>query len=168
MIRRATAADLDQIMEIISHAVREMQAENVDQWNDGYPALSDFRSDAERGELYVDESDQERGRLRGVVCINRDEPEEYGAADWSRNGPATVVHRLAVDPAFRNQGVARGLLRKAEELAAADGSGYVRSDTYSLNVRMNALFVREGYVRAGTIRFPGRKEVFVCYDKVVG
>jgi GNAT superfamily N-acetyltransferase len=167
MIREAMESDFAEIATIIAEAVQEMRAENSDQWNEQYPAKADFLADINRGELYVDESDEEPGRIRGVACINEREPEEYGAAAWSRNGRATVIHRLAVARSFRNKGVAGGLLRFAEEAARKNASRYLRSDTYSRNVRMNALFAGAGYRRTGTIRFPARQDVFFCYDKIL-
>jgi GNAT superfamily N-acetyltransferase len=165
MIRKATEADLDRIMDLIVRVVRNMRAEGIDQWNDDYPIRSDFRADILAGELYLDESDEEPRGIRGVVCINQVEPEEYRAASWSREGPAVVIHRLAVNPDFRRRGVAAGFFGLAEDQARRNGCLYLRSDTYSRNAKMNALFVRQGYARAGDIRFKGRVEVFHCYDK---
>jgi GNAT superfamily N-acetyltransferase len=167
MIRKATEVDLERIMELIIRVVRDMREEGIDQWNDDYPARSDFLADILAGELYLDESDEEPRGIRGVVCINQVEPEEYRTASWSKPGPAVVIHRLAVNPDYRRRGVAAGLFSLAEDQARRNGSLYIRSDTYSRNAKMNALFVRQGYVRAGDIHFRGRVEVFHCYDKVL-
>ncbi len=164
MIRAAAERDLDGIMDIVGRVVAEMRAEDIDQWSDAYPSRADFRADLADGALWVDEEAGGRG-LRGVVCVNRAEPPEYRDGTWSRDGAALVIHRLAVHPDFRRQGVGRGLLALAEDLARRSGVPYLRSDTYSLNGRMNALFVRMGYRRAGDIRFPGHRYVFRCYDK---
>jgi GNAT superfamily N-acetyltransferase len=167
MIRKATEADLDRIMELIDRVVRGMRAEGIDQWNDDYPVRSDFRADILAAELYLDESEVEPRGLRGVACINKVEPEEYRTASWSKAGPAIVIHRLAVNPDFRQRGVAAGFFLLAEDLARRNGCFYLRSDTYSRNAKMNALFVRQGYARAGDIHFKGRVEVFHCYDKIL-
>ncbi len=165
MIRAAAERDLDGIMDIVGRVVAEMRAEDIDQWSEEYPARADFRADIADGALWVDEEEGGAGALRGVVCINREEPPEYRDGAWSRDGASLVIHRLAVHPGCRRRGVGRGLLLLAEELAGAEGVSYLRSDTYSLNGRMNALFARMGYRRAGDIRFPGHRYVFHCYDK---
>lgn len=166
MIRIASEADLDGIMAIIGRVVAEMRAEGIDQWSDAYPVRADFLADIADRSLWVDEEEGtgER-RLRGVVCINRDEPPEYRDGAWSRDASSLVIHRLAVHPDCRRQGVGRGLLLLAEDLARQNGLAYLRSDTYSMNVRMASLFALMGYRRAGDIRFPGHRQVFHCYDK---
>lgn len=164
MMRHASEADLPAIMEIIAAVVRQMREEGSDQWDDGYPARADFLADIGRGSLYVDAEGEE---LRAVACFNRDEPAEYGPVHWSREGAATVIHRLAVRPDCRNRGIAQGAFRFAEGLARENGTRYIRSDTYSLNDRMNALFAKMGYRRTGVISFHGRRSDFYCYDKVL-
>jgi Sortase and related acyltransferases len=164
MIRHAAEADLPAIMEIIAAVVLQMREEGSDQWDEGYPARANFRADIEHGCLYVDAEGEE---LRAVACFNRDEPAEYAPIQWSREEAAIVIHRLAVHPTHRNRGIAKELFRFAEELARRDGTSYIRSDTYSLNTRMNALFAKMGYRRTGVIRFLGRRSDFYCYDKVL-
>ena len=172
MIRKATEKDLEAIMDIVSRVVAEMESEGIDQWSAAYPARRDFAADIARGELYVDdETGSDRppaAKIRGVVCVNREEPPEYRDGAWSRDGASLVIHRLAVHPECRRRGVGRGLLLLAEELARAEGIAYLRSDTYSMNARMNALFARMAYRRAGDIRFLGHRQAFHCYDKELG
>jgi len=164
MIRKATESDLDQIMELVHSCVRGMQEEGNDQWSDEYPGRTDFLADIDRGELYVDIQDRE---VRGVISINGVEPDGYDRVTWSRNGEATVLHRLAVNPRFQGHGVARGLLGYAEDVARSNGTSYIRSDTYSRNLRMNALFAKAGYSRVGSVHFERRTAPFYCYDKRV-
>ncbi|HCM27698.1 MAG: hypothetical protein A2Z99_07165 [Treponema sp. GWB1_62_6] len=164
MVRKASEADLPAIMRIVAETVRIMAAEGNDQWNDEYPRAEDFRTDISKEELFVDE---EAGAVCGFVCVNREEPPEYGPVPWSRSRSATVVHRLAVDPDLRGRGIASILMRFAEETAAGNGTGYLRSDTYSKNPRMNGLFEKLGFRRAGDINFKGRRELFHCYEKVL-
>ena len=164
MVRKAAETDIPAIMKIVSDTVRIMASEGNDQWNDGYPLAQDFLADIGKGELFVEE---QAGTVRGFACVNREEPAEYRPVPWSRQGSATVVHRLAVDAEYRGRGVASILMRFAEETAAANGTGYLRSDTCSKNPRMNGLFEKLGYRRAGDINFKGRRERFHCYEKVL-
>ncbi len=165
MIRQADERDLDGIMDIIGHVVAEMRAEGIDQWSDAYPVRADFLSDIAAGSLWVDEAETGARGLRGLVCVNREEPPEYRDGEWSRDAASLVIHRLAVHPDNRRRGVGRGLLLLAEDLARRSGLYYLHPDTYSMNGRMNALFAGMAYRRAGDIRFPGHRQVFRCYDK---
>ena len=168
MIRQANETDLLGIMSIIGLVVPQMLNEGNDQWNEQYPTQADFLADIEHGELFVDVAEQEPLTVRAVACFNQEEPAEYKQVQWSRPGTATVIHRLAVHPDFRNQGIARSLFVLAEDIARKTGTAYIRSDTYSRNPRMNSLFMRMEYRQTGVIRFLGRRDEFNCYDKVLG
>lgn len=167
MIRLAGTADINRIMIIVKRVIKDMHDEGSDQWNHQYPGSRDFLNDIAREELYVYEDDNVPGVLRGVVCINQEEPAEYQGADWLRPGPATVIHRLAVDPDFKRHGIATRLCIMAENMAVRNGTFYLRSDTYSLNPAMNTLFLRLGYHHSGIIRFPERIQTFNCYEKII-
>lgn len=168
MIRIATESDLPGIMAMVGLVVAQMRAEGSDQWSESYPSCADFSADLGRGELFVEAVDEGPIEVRAVACLNRKEPMEYGSVHWSREGRATVLHRLAVHPDCRGRGFAKGLFLFAEDLARRNGTGYLRSDTYSLNERMNALFARMGYARTGVIAFAGHRAEFYCYDKAIG
>ena len=55
----------------------------------------------------------------------------------------------------------------AEQKAAEMGADYLKSDTYSTNKQMNALFRKMGYKYVGDTRFPGRELQFYCYEKIL-
>lgn len=167
MIRLARPSDIEGIASMIAAAVELMRAEGSDQWDDSYPARADFLGDIGSGQLYVDEAEDGEPAVRAVACLNREQPAEYGTVRWSREGEALVIHRLAVHPACRGQGLAKALFALAEREARSRGIPCIRSDTYSLNGKMNALFAAMGYRRTGEIRFHGRRAPFYCYDKVL-
>ena len=164
MIRNAQASDLDAIMAIVRKVNVEMRAEDRVQWDESYPQLEDFAQDIAEETLYVNET---TGRISGFICLNQLEPEEYRLLQWSLNEKPLVLHRMAVDTAFRNQGIASRLMRFAEELARNAGVRYLKSDTYSLNPQMNALFKKMGFSFVGAIRAFGRPSLFNCYEKIL-
>jgi GNAT superfamily N-acetyltransferase len=164
MIRLAVSEDLDQVMLIINAVVTEMQCNGNTQWDETYPRITDFQKDIESLELYVAEID---GQIAGFICINRLEPEEYAGADWSRNTKPLVLHRMSVHPDRRHQGIGSMLMKHAEELARSRGVNYIRSDTYSLNPKMNALFQKLNYRFTGEIHFMRKTHPFNCYEKIL-
>lgn len=163
-IRAAQTKDLHQIMDIVRQAVAGMRAEGSDQWNEEYPATANFAADIAEGSLFVDADMDE---IRGVVCLNHDEPPQYLDIPWVRDAKALVIHRMAVGIAHRGTGVVSRLMDHAETRARQLGLNYIRSDTYSLNPRMNAVFEKRGYVLRGHTRFEGRSNDFNCWDKVL-
>jgi GNAT superfamily N-acetyltransferase len=164
MVRLAEINDLEKIMPIVNAIIQEMRMAGNDQWDENYPQIMDFRKDIENQDLYVSEIDEQ---ITGFICINPLEPVEYQSANWSVNQKPLVLHRMAVNPAYRNQGIGSMLMRFAEELALRKGVNYLRSDTYSLNTKMNALFQKMNYRSAGEIYFLRRTNPFHCYEKVL-
>lgn len=164
MIRKATEIDIQKIMEIISVTIKEMKTYNNTQWDESYPQAINFSKDIDAGDLYVDELNDE---IRGFVCINCIEPAEYDHIDWQSLEKAMIVHRMAVNLKFRNQGVGLSLLKFSEELALENGVSYLKTDTYSINDKMNSLFKKFGFQLAGEMEFLGKEKPFYCYDKII-
>lgn len=164
MIRKAEQKDIQRIMEIVEEALETMRADENDQWDADYPQIGHFQRDIQKGELYIAERD---GEMLGMVCINREAPEEYRNMPWSSSGPVLVLHRMAVAKASRNRGIAREMLMHGERLAASAGISALRTDTFSLNGGMNQLLSKCGYSRVGTMEFMGKAKPFYCYEKVL-
>jgi GNAT superfamily N-acetyltransferase len=164
MVRLAEMNDLEKIIPIVSAVIQEMRVAGNDQWDENYPQKTDFRKDIAKRDLYVSGTNQE---ITGFICINYLEPEEYHNANWSVSEKPMVIHRMAVNPAYRNQGIGSMLMRFAEELALRQGVNYLRSDTYSLNPKMNALFQKMNYRLAGEIHFLRKTNPFNCYEKML-
>ena len=51
--RLADVKDIDEITDIISLAVKEMEKDNIYQWDEVYPTRTDFLDDIEKKYLYV-------------------------------------------------------------------------------------------------------------------
>ena len=91
-------------MALVRRVVPLMRASGNLQWDDEYPNAGVFERDVKLAQLWVAEID---GAIVGVAAITTDQEPEYAQVGWDITEPAVVVHRLAVDPAFRGQGVAR-------------------------------------------------------------
>lgn len=164
MIRKANLNDINKIMAIIKTTVEEMKTYNNTQWDENYPQDIHFISDIENEDLYVDEVDEE---LRGFICVNYVEPKEYEQLKWASKERAMVVHRMAVNSDFRQQGVGTNLMKFADQLALENNISYLKTDTYSINTKMNSLFKKCGYKFIGEMSFLGKEEPFYCYEKTV-
>jgi ribosomal protein S18 acetylase RimI-like enzyme len=166
LVERALGRDVAGVMEIVTHCIRGMRSKGIYQWDDVYPNSTVFESDARAGSLYVI---RQTGACVAAVCLNEEQPEEYGRLPWRyRFGRALVIHRLCVHPQWQKQGLAARLLAFAEEHAAGHGYAAIRFDAYSGNPHALALYERHGYERvSGTIHFPRRELPFYCYEKVV-
>ncbi|MGM9530751.1 GNAT family N-acetyltransferase [Intestinibacter sp.] len=164
MIVKANLNDVSGIMEIIGETIKEMKSYNNTQWDENYPKAEDFEKDIKSGCLYVDREDD---IIRGFICVNSIEPVEYNDLNWSSNQECMVVHRMAVNSNMRNIGIGTKLMKFADELASSKGIKYLKTDTYSLNKKMNSLFKKCGYEFVGEMSFLGKEFAFYCYDKIL-
>ena len=162
-IRLATREDLPALMGLMRRIVPLMLAAGNLQWDETYPNEVVFQRDIDLGQLWV--ADAETG-IAGLVAITMDQEPDYVQAGWDISEPAIVVHRLAVDPAFRGAGIAGALMLKSEEVAAERGIAVLRVDTNTQNAATQRLFPKLGYLLAGEIGLqirPGLR--FFCYEK---
>jgi ribosomal protein S18 acetylase RimI-like enzyme len=164
-IRLATQDDLPALMALVRRVVPLMLAAGNRQWDEHYPNEAVFERDIALAQLWVAEVD---GALAGVGALTMDQEPEYVQVGWDLGTEAIVVHRLAVDPAFRGAGVASALMQKAEEIALERRFAVVRVDTNTENTATQRLFPKLGYRLAGEIGLgirPGLR--FLCYEKTV-
>ena len=163
-MRKAKISDLNNIMQIIDLTVADMKLENNTQQDETYPRENDFLGDIEKGTLYVEEAD---GELKGFICIDFNQTKEYDDINWSSDKDAMVIHRMAVNPACRRQGIGQKLIKFADELATENKVNYIKTDTYSINTKMDALFRKCGLIKVGEMYFLGKEKPFYCYDKLI-
>lgn len=163
-IRKAILKDLRDIMEIIRQTIIEMCSYNNDQWDENYPQEKDFINDIQKENLFVIERE---GKIVGFTCINKVEPVEYNELNWTLNETAMVGHRMSVSPAYRRNGIGTELMKFTDELALKNNVRYLKTDTYSINPKMNALFVKCGYKFIGEMSFLGKENSFYCYEKIL-
>jgi ribosomal protein S18 acetylase RimI-like enzyme len=140
-----------------------MQALGNYQWDETYPNVEVFEEDTKLGKLWVAEMEQQ---LVGVAALTTDQVPEYAQIGWDLEEASIVVHRLAVDPAVRGQGIASKLMLQAETIARAQGIALLRVDTSVQNEATQRLFPKLGYVLCGEISLDFRPGLRVlCYEK---
>ncbi len=148
---------------LVRKVVPLMRAGGNLQWDQEYPNPTVFRRDVSLAQLWVAETDTV---IAGIAAITTDQEPEYAQVGWDIHEPAIVVHRLAVDPAFRGQGIAEALMLQAETVAQSRGIAVLRVDTNSANQATQRLFPKLGYVLAGEIGLSFRPGLrFLCYEK---
>jgi len=164
MLRLAHTSDLPALMALVRRVVPLMRADGNLQWDDGYPNEQVFEHDIDQSELWV--AEPAPGALAGVAAITTQQSPEYAHVGWNIHEPAIVIHRLAVDPAYRGAGVAVPLMQQAEAVARERAISVLRVDTNSKNPATQRLLPRLGYTLAGEIDLDYRPGLrFYCYEK---
>ncbi len=165
-IQLARPRDLDQIWSLVSASVRHMNTGGNDQWGPDYPLRSDYARALDAEQLYTARDGEDS--ILGAAVFNTEEDAQYAAlSGWSAQPPALVIHKLAVSPSARRQGVATAFFRFAYRLAEQWGVASIRMDTYTLNRPMLALMEKEGFRFVGEVFFPGRSLPFLVHEKTV-
>lgn len=162
-IRLATLNDIPAIMQVIAEVVPQMRAVGNLQWDNTYPNPAVFEQDINVNQLWLADV---AGEIAGVAAITTEQYPEYAQVGLDISETAIVVHRLAVSPRYKGQGIAVALMQQAEKEAIRRGIKFLRIDTNSQNTIAQNLFIKTGYVFAGEIGLefrPGMR--FYCYEK---
>ena len=119
LYRTANIYDLEDIYLLIKNAVKQMESENIYQWDDIYPTKNDFKNDIEKNQAYVGIIDK---KIAVVYTINKECDREYITnGKWKYSGESfVVIHRLCVSADFQNKGIGKNTLTHIEkELSAS-------------------------------------------------
>lgn len=159
--RIGTIEDIEEICDLFDDAIGTMIRNQIFQWDEVYPTEQDFRKDIERGQLYVGVME---GRIAVVYVMNQECDEQYINGAWQHaDVPYYIIHRLCVNPAFQNQGVARRTLLHIEKQLAGWDIHAIRLDSFSGNPYALRLYEKLGYARVGTADW--RKGRFYLMEK---
>lgn len=146
-IRKASAADLERLMEIFRAARKFMvSAGNPDQWIDGYPQRKLIAEEIAQGHCYVCATSDRT--IVGTFCFSPGPDPTYDKiynGNWLNDEPYRVIHRLASD------GSAKGIGKLCIDWCIGRCKD-LRTDTHANNRIMQSLVERCGFVRCGTIR----------------
>lgn len=161
--RIATLEDLDEVCTLVSHAIDIMIKQNIEQWDNLYPTREDFKEDIEKKQLYVGLVDQQ---IAVIYVLNQEYDDEYKNGDWKyKDKPFYIVHRLCVNPAFQNKGIAKKTLVHMEEQLREMGMDAIRLDVFSKNPYALKLYSHLGYSKVGYANW--RKGKFYLMEKYI-
>ena len=167
MITLANFDDIEEIINLINSIKEEFRELNNPQWgwsSESYPNKKIFINDISKNELYKYE---DNGIIKGIVCISSDDNFEYDEVIKNSHNRAYVIHRLAVNINYRNEGIASQLINYAENLARVRHIELIKCDTEISNEKMNNLFNKLGYVLIGRFHYDDYPGIYNYYEKKV-
>lgn len=154
-IRKASAQDLDQIMQIYENAKTFMRENgNKDQWGDDYPSRELIAQDLDDMYLCMSEN-----QIACVFYYKKGEDEEYGQINgkWLNDEPYAVVHRVA------STGIIKGAASYCLDWAYSQIPN-LRMDTYRDNIPMQKLLEKCGFQYCGSFERLGTDK-WMAYHK---
>jgi hypothetical protein len=100
-IKKAELEDLNIIIDIFMNAIKVMNGNNINQWDEVYPTNTNLEQDVLNGQMYVGIKDCE---IVSAIVINNECEEEYKNGNWRYdNDRFAVVRRLCVNPIHQNK-----------------------------------------------------------------
>ena len=166
-IRDTAVEDIPQLVRLYDLARAAMRAMGTDQWQDGAPNAETALADIRRGISRVVERD---GLViaTAAVYVGHEPTYDtiYGGAWQSDAQTYGIIHRIAIDPKCKRQGVGSFIMDRCAALTAAAGFRVLRCDTHAGNVPMRATLEKNGYAYRGVIRLLSGAER-VAYEKLL-
>jgi GNAT superfamily N-acetyltransferase len=145
----ATAADLDDVLDILNETARWLASRGINQWRvEGFPREL-VADDIARGQVYI--ARRERRAVGTFTLMWSDELFWPGAED-----EAGYIHRIAVRREARGLGVE--LLMFAEHVTASTGRTLLRLDCFSGNHTLCSYYEQAGFVRVADIELDARDD----------
>lgn len=161
--RLAAMSDKDKIFQIFKAAISYMDSQNIPQWDEVYPAVRDIESDILKQEMYVLVKED---KIIAAIALNEVQDDGYETGAWTfTEGKVAVIHRLCVDPAFQNQGMAKKTMSFAEDILRKKGYSIIRLDAYSLNPYALKLYEKLGFRKVSALFF--RMGKFYLFEKAL-
>ncbi|MBC8266930.1 MAG: GNAT family N-acetyltransferase [Flavobacteriales bacterium] len=165
IIRKATIADLDGIMDMYISCVKGMIANGIDQWDETYPNAEVIKEDLIAQTYFIA---IEKGIIIGGINIDQKQDPTYLAIDWQdKTNQFLVVHRLAVKAEYWKNGIGKSLMLFTENLVIEKGLNSIRLDTYSGNPKALEFYNKLGYTELGTIYLKEGKNEYYCFEKII-
>lgn len=150
IIRHANKTDLVDIMIIIEKAKIYMKENKINQWSENYPNEDVFLADLKENRLYVAEIDK---KVVGMAVLVLDGDADYKNIDgkWLSDGEYGVIHRIAVNPDYKSQNVAKNLLDFFEDKLKELNYDSIRVDTHKDKKSMLRFIEKNGFQKCGIV-----------------
>ncbi len=150
-LRKATLDDLHQVVVMIEGAKQLLKEEGITQWQSGAPNEKTIKQDIQNETCFVLEVD---GVVAATVNLSQTPDPNYEEIDgfWQNpEAPYVTIHRLAVHPLYRTEGLGRIVIEKSIQWAYENNIMQVRIDTHFKNYRMIYLLQKFRFEYAGVI-----------------
>lgn len=159
--RQAKKEDIDEIFSVYRNAVKEMERNNIFQWDEIYPNREILYNDIIKEQMYMGIINDD---IASVYVINRECDKEYADGKWQYpNSNYCIIHRLCVNPKFQNQKVGTNTMQYIESQVKGFGFDSIRLDCFTLNPYACKMYQKLGYATVGYANW--RKGRFYLMEK---
>ena len=165
-IKTPQLSDVNEILQIFTDVTKWLRSMGVLQWDFTYPNTEIISQDIISNSCLVVQVDKE---IAAVVSLNQEQDPQYKKVNWMGGEENIwVIHRLAVNGKFQNQGIATQFCNHLENLARAQGAKAIRLDAYCENPYSNRMYQKLGYqLMKEQLYFHGNEIGFNAYEKIL-
>ena len=144
---KATIDDLENVFSVYSNAIIAMENDNIHQWDNIYPDKQILSEDISKNLMYIGKQDE---KIAVCFVLSEECDEEYKNGLWQfPDSKFNVIHRLCVNPAYQNKGIATKTLEYIENLCKSQGYDSIRLDCFTENPYSRKLYDKAGYSVTG-------------------
>ncbi|RRK10664.1 GNAT family N-acetyltransferase [Lactiplantibacillus garii] len=156
-VRLATNADLTTMMQVIDEGKRALAADQIPQWQDGYPQASDLQQDINAHNAWLLIVD---GQVAGTATLLTHPDPNYahiydGTWDPTAGEHYTSIHRIAIASGYHGQHLADFYFSNLMTLSYQLGFHQIRIDTHAKNTRMQHVITKAGFTYRGVVYMDG-------------
>ena len=162
--RKATAADIERIWQIILQAKERMRLRGSRQWQEAYPAIENIISDIEKEYGYVLCYDH---CIVAYAAVIFDGEPAYDAlkGNWLSDQAYVVAHRLAVADEMIQRGIATLFFGEVEKLSRTNNVFSFRVDTNFDNQYILNMLAKLGFTYCGDVVYVTGTRM--AYEKIL-
>lgn len=149
--RKATKADVEEIMSIIKHGQDYLKEQAVEQWQNNYPNFQSIHKDIENGYGYIVEMDKQ---IVGTVALSLDGEITYKKiykGEWLSDYDYCVIHRMAIHKEKRGSSISSFMMNNINNLCQEKGIRSIKVDTHRDNLPMQKYLEKNGFIYCGII-----------------
>jgi ribosomal protein S18 acetylase RimI-like enzyme len=158
--RKAEEKDINLIFDFVKLAIADLDSDDIPQWDEIYPSKNEFINNFKRDELYVGLLDEKPV----ITFALSKEDEGYESGNWKYSDDSfIVIHRLIVNPKYKNQGIATKALLESFKIAREKGYKSMRLDVFTKNPKPQHLYRKMGFKDVGFVDY--RKGRFILMEK---
>lgn len=179
IMRRATPAEAPRVMDILNDGKRAIARFGIEQWQQGYPNITNVETDLAANACWV--AEDATGALVGTLALHTEPDPEYVSPEIAWFTPNTdadgvptylAIHRCATAASALKRGVMGFMFDEAARIARETGRQSLRIDTHPGNVAMRAFLDRHGFtqIQRFELKTKGDAEtdlVRIAYERLV-
>ena len=152
-IQLSTINEIPEIMEIIENAKAYLASLKIEQWQNGYPNVTQVEHDILKGESYVMLNGENQVIATSMFTTKKEPTYKIIEGNWQINEtkPYGVIHRMAIKKEFRKLGLATLLFNEFHQQLKIKNIQSLKIDTHEENLGMQALIKKIGYQYCGII-----------------